>query len=142
TFFFRYMRDLISGGHVYIGMPPLYLVKHSSGSFYCYDDKELKKVTAGLKNYTIQRYKGLGEMNPEQLWDTTMDPAQRRLMQVTLEDGAQADRLISLLMGDKVEPRREYISKYADFNKPDSFSQRQDKAMSRGADPVREAVNG
>jgi DNA gyrase subunit B len=142
TFFFRYMRDLISGGHVYIGMPPLYLVKHSSGSFYCYDDKELKKVTAGLKNYTIQRYKGLGEMNPEQLWDTTMDPAQRRLMQVTLEDGAQADRLISVLMGDKVEPRREYISKYADFNKPDSFSQRQDKAMSRGADPVREAVNG
>ena len=125
TFFFRYMRDLISAGHVYIGMPPLYLVKSSAGDQYAYDDKELKKATTGLKNYTIQRYKGLGEMNPEQLWETTMDPARRKLMQVTLEDGAEADRLITVLMGDKVEPRREYISSFADFNKPDTFSQQQ-----------------
>jgi len=124
TFFFRYMRDLITNGHVYIGMPPLYQVKHAGGSHYAYDDKALNTLTKGLKNYTLQRYKGLGEMNPEQLWETTMDPAQRKLMQVTMEDGAEADRLITLLMGDKVEPRREYISKYADFNKPDTFSQR------------------
>ncbi len=125
TFFFRYMRELISGGHVYIGMPPLYLVRTGNNQQYAYNDKELKAITDGLKNYTIQRYKGLGEMNPEQLWDTTMDPAKRKLMQVTLEDGAEADRLITVLMGDKVDPRREYISRHADFGRPDTFSQRE-----------------
>lgn len=121
TFFFRYMKDLILNGKVYIGMPPLYLVKYGSKSQYAYDDKELKKITSNLKSYTIQRYKGLGEMNPEQLWDTTMNPETRKLLRVDIEDAARADRLISVLMGDKVEPRRNYISKHANFYRPDDF---------------------
>ena len=122
TFFYRYMRELVAQGHVYIGMPPLYLVKRPGGvQEYAYDDKELKKLTAGKKNYTIQRYKGLGEMNPEQLWETTMDPANRKLMRVTLEDAAREDEIITILMGDKVDPRREYIISHAEFNKEDSF---------------------
>ncbi|MBR6786486.1 MAG: type IIA DNA topoisomerase subunit B [Clostridia bacterium] len=124
TFFYRYMRELVAQGHVYIGMPPLYLVKRPGGvQEYAYDDKELKKLTAGKKNYTIQRYKGLGEMNPEQLWETTMDPQNRKLMRVTLEDAAREDEIITILMGDKVDPRREYIISHAEFNKEDSFEQ-------------------
>ncbi len=122
TFFYRYMRELVTEGHVYIGMPPLYKIQKGNNVQYVYDDRELKKVLKNVgKGYTLQRYKGLGEMNPEQLWQTTMDPNSRKLMQVTIEDAAQADRIITILMGDKVDPRREYISTHANFNRSDDF---------------------
>lgn len=123
TFFFRYMKSLLSEGHVYIGTPPLYKVESKIGGIqYAYDDKELDEILAkvGTKK-TLQRYKGLGEMNPEQLWETTMDPARRVLMRVTLEDGAQAEAIVATLMGDNVEARKEYIYKHANFNKTDIY---------------------
>ena len=122
TFFFRYMKELITDGHVYIGMPPLYRVAKGNDVTYCYDDKALEQTLKKVgKNYTLQRYKGLGEMNPEQLWETTMNPEGRRLVQVTIEDFAEVERRVTILMGDKVEPRRAYISEFADFNKVDNF---------------------
>ena len=125
TFFYRYMRELITDGHVYIGMPPLYKASKGDKVIYCYDDRELSAAIKKLgKGYSLQRYKGLGEMNPEQLWETTMNPEGRKLMQVTIEDGAEAERMVSVLMGDKVEPRRDYIAQYANFNREDNFEGR------------------
>ncbi len=124
TFFYRYTRELITSGHVYMGMPPLYKVQKGKEVFYAYDDAELNKLTKGLKGYTLQRYKGLGEMNPEQLWETTLNPENRSLVQVTIDDAAYVEHLVTLLMGDKVAPRKEYITEHADFNKVDTFEER------------------
>ena len=111
TFFYRYMRDLLNKGHIYIAQPPLYKVSKGKKEKYVYSDKELDKLLEeiGRTNYSIQRYKGLGEMNPEQLWETTMNPEERILLQVTVEEGVAADEIFTTLMGDKVKPRREFI---------------------------------
>ncbi len=122
TFFFRYMRTLITEGHVYIGMPPLYRLQKKDETLYCYDDAALIEGQKKMgKNCTLQRFKGLGEMNPEQLWDTTMDPAKRTLTRVTIDDAAMADKRITILMGDDSNIRKDYIYRYADFNKVDDF---------------------
>ena len=121
TFFYRYTKELITGGHVYMGMPPLYKVQKGNNVTYAYDDEELARITKGMKGYTLQRYKGLGEMNPEQLWETTLNPVNRSLVQVTIEDAAYVEHLVTLLMGDKVAPRKEYITEHANFNRVDSF---------------------
>ena len=125
TFFYRYMKPLIQEGHVYIGMPPLYKVFKKDVVEYAYDDKELKKkIEIVGRGYSLQRYKGLGEMNPSQLWETTMNPKTRMLMRVTLDDIAEAERLIPILMGSESEGRKAYIQTYADFNKVDNFEAR------------------
>ena len=122
TFFFRYMRELINDGHVFIGLPPLYKVYKKDYEEYVYSDAELPEaINRAGRNYNLQRYKGLGEMNPEQLWETTMDPDKRNLVQVTIEDATEAERMVTTLMGDDIEARKAYINEHANFDKEDTF---------------------
>ena len=128
TFFYRYMRELILNGNIYLGMPPLYKVYTKNKIAYAYTDADLeeKKKLVG-RGAQIQRYKGLGEMNPEQLWETTLNPKNRLLVKVTIDDALKAETLITTLMGDNVDARKKYIAQYADFNRVDNFKKNGDE---------------
>ena len=119
TFYFRYMKELIENGFLYIATPPLYLVKKGKEQYYCWSDDERDKIVDKMNGANIQRYKGLGEMNAEQLWETTMNPETRTLRQVTIDSAAEADRIFSMLMGDEVPPRRSFIEQNAKYAKID-----------------------
>ena len=122
TFFYRFMKPLIEHGHLYIAMPPLYKVDYGKKYEYCWTNDELKEYTKDKKDYKVQRYKGLGEMNPEPLWETTMDPERRNLIKVSINDGVLAEKRVCVLMGDTVEPRKNWINENVEFSLEDDYN--------------------
>ena len=121
TFFYRFMKPLIEEGHLYIAMPPLYKIDYGKTHEYCWTNEELKELTEGKSNYKLQRYKGLGEMNPGPLWETTMDPERRNLIKVNISDAVLAEKRVSVLMGDVVDPRKEWINENVEFSLEDDY---------------------